>query len=71
MVEFTINLSVNKNDYTIMLISPVKAPLPSMKLDRKRATVKNVGRSIVVYISLYYSYFFLEHHKTAVVVSPN
>ena len=28
-------------------------------------------RSIVVYISLYYSYFFLEHHKTAVVVSPN
>ena len=46
MVEFTINLSVNKNDYTIMLISPVEAPLPSMKLDRKRATEKNVDFSM-------------------------
>ena len=46
MVEFTINLSVNKNDYTIMLISPVESPLPSMELDRKRATVKNVDLSM-------------------------
>lgn len=46
MVEFTINLSVNKNDYMIMLISPVESPFPSMELDRKTATVKNVAFSM-------------------------